>query len=128
MPAVPLSQVAVHLRPEDNVAVAARDLPPGQEIDFSGGRLTVVRRVGMGHKLALRPIPQGQAVLKYGQVIGFASRDVAPGDAQIEQRSPVADVIVEGVAVHQLHDDVGASSFLVGGQHKDAAWVGDQAG
>ena len=31
MPAVPLSQVAVQLRPEDNIAVAARDLAPGME-------------------------------------------------------------------------------------------------
>ena len=60
MTAVALAKVAVHLRPEDNVVVAARDLPPGQEIDIPGGRLTVARRVGMGHKLALRPIVPGR--------------------------------------------------------------------
>ena len=80
MSAVPLAKVAVHLRPEDNVAVAARDLPPGQEVDFQGERLTVARRVGLGHKLALRPIKQGEAVRKYGQIIGFANRDVAAGE------------------------------------------------
>ena len=80
MPAVPLFQVAVHLRPEDNVAVAARDLPQGMEVEFQGQRLTVSRRVGLGHKLALRAIAKGEAVTKYGQVIGFASRDVAPGE------------------------------------------------
>jgi altronate hydrolase len=36
MPAVPLSQVAVHLRPEDNVAVAARPIPPGAELRHDG--------------------------------------------------------------------------------------------
>ncbi len=80
MTAVALAQVAVHLRPNDNVAVAARDLPPGLQIDIHGQALTVARRVGLGHKLALRPIAQGEAVSKYGQVIGFASRDIAPGD------------------------------------------------
>ena len=34
----------------------------------------------MGHKIALRPIRKGEAVLKYGQIIGFASQDIAPGD------------------------------------------------
>jgi len=93
MPAVPLSQVAVHLRPEDNVAVAARHLPSGAEIglrsvpepagqapDGSGGAtLTTDRRVGMGHKFALRPIKKGEAIYKYGQIIGFASQDIPAG-------------------------------------------------
>ena len=79
MPATPLSQVAVHLRPEDNVAVAARHLQPGMEIQYNGGSFTLPKRVGMGHKVALRPIPRGQAITKYGQIIGFAGEDIAPG-------------------------------------------------
>ena len=42
MPAVPLSQVAVHLRPEDNVAVAARTIPPGAELHVRVDRLDYV--------------------------------------------------------------------------------------
>ncbi|MBY0527959.1 MAG: altronate dehydratase family protein [Gemmataceae bacterium] len=80
MPAVPLSQVAVHLRPEDNIAVAARHLQPGLEVQHNGHALTVNKRVGLGHKLALVPIAKGQSVLKYGQIIGFASQDIAPGE------------------------------------------------
>jgi altronate hydrolase len=80
MPAVPLSQVAVHLRPEDNIAVAARHLIPGTEIGHNGGTLSLSGRVGLGHKLALRPIAKGEPVYKYGQIIGFASQDIAPGD------------------------------------------------
>src|SRR5262245_49024932 len=79
MPAVPLSQVAVHLRPEDNLAVAARNLPAGLEIDSAGGKLTLQQRIGLGHKLALRPIRRGEAVLKYGQIIGFAGADIPAG-------------------------------------------------
>ncbi len=80
MSAVPLSQIAVQLRPEDNIAVAARHLAPGTEIAHDGGTLKLSGRVGMGHKVALRPIKKGAAVYKYGQVIGFASADIAPGD------------------------------------------------
>jgi altronate hydrolase len=80
MPAVPLSQVAVHLRPEDNVAVAARPLPAGLAVRHAGVTLTLPRPINLGHKLALRCIARGEAVRKYGQIIGFASTDIQPGD------------------------------------------------
>jgi altronate hydrolase len=85
MSAIPLASVAVQLRPEDNVAVAARTLLPGMELHWpqnGNGRellLQVRDRVGLGHKLALEPIRQGAPVLKYGQIIGFASVDIAAG-------------------------------------------------
>jgi altronate hydrolase len=79
MPAVPLSQFAVHLRPEDNTAVAARNLPAGMEIQVNGSTLRIDQRVGLGHKLALCPIKKGEAVTKYGQIIGFASVDIPAG-------------------------------------------------
>ncbi len=80
MSVVPLSQVAVHLRPEDNTAIAVGPLQAGLEVQHEGKNITLSGRVGLGHKVALRPIKQGEAVYKYGQVIGFASRDIAPGD------------------------------------------------
>jgi altronate hydrolase len=80
MPAVPLAQVAVHLRPEDNVAVAARHLPPGLEVSCDGHEFALTGRVGLGHKVALRPIKKGEPVYKYGQIIGFAREAIAPGE------------------------------------------------
>ena len=80
MPAEPLTRVAVHLRPEDNIAVAARNLSAGQQLEHQGRTLTLTGRVGLGHKVALVPIKKGEPVYKYGQIIGFASKDIAPGD------------------------------------------------
>src|SRR3954453_22480839 len=80
MTAVPLAEGAVHLRPDDNVAVAARTLPEGTAVEFCGYRLTVAGRVGLGHKVAVRPIKKGEAITKYGQIIGFAKEDIRPGD------------------------------------------------
>jgi len=80
MSASPLAPYAVHLRPEDNVAIAARTLPADQEFRSNGGGIRISRRIGMGHKVALHPIRKGEAVYKYGQIIGFASEDIAPGD------------------------------------------------
>jgi altronate hydrolase len=79
MSAVPLTQVAVQLRPEDNIAVAARHLQPGEEFLLAGTTLRLAGRIGLGHKVALRPIKKGEAILKYGQIIGFASQDIPAG-------------------------------------------------
>lgn len=79
MPAPPLCQVAVHLRPEDNVAVAARSLPAGTSFQHNGAVVTLPQRIGLGHKIALRSIEKGEAICKYGQIIGFAREDIPPG-------------------------------------------------
>jgi len=80
MPAVPLKSVAVHLRPADNIAVAARPIAPGTEVRIDGRTVTVPGVVKMGHKFAVTPIKEGEPVLKYGQIIGFADRDIAAGE------------------------------------------------
>jgi altronate hydrolase len=90
MPAVPLSQVAVHLRPADNVAVAARPLQAGLEVADNGHALKLGGRVGLGHKFALRDIRKGEAILKYGQIIGFASQDI-PAGSHVHVHNVAAD-------------------------------------
>jgi altronate hydrolase len=97
MPAVPLAQVAVHLRPEDNTAVAARPLAPGLEIQADGQTLTVQGRVGLGHKIALCPIAKGEAVYKYGQIIGFASTDI-PAGGHVHVHNVAADAFTRDYA------------------------------
>lgn len=70
------------LRPEDNVAVAAKPIPQGFLLELPGDREPVRTRqvITLGHKVAVRPILKGQPVLKYGQIIGFASTDIQQGD------------------------------------------------
>jgi altronate hydrolase len=64
------------LNPSDNVAVALANLEAGSETPQ--GRLT--RRVPKGHKFAARAIAAGQPVVKFGQVIGFATTEIAAGE------------------------------------------------
>jgi altronate hydrolase len=52
------------LHPDDDVAVAVAELPG----------------VPRGHKVAVRDIPAGTAVRKYGQVIGVATAPIAAGE------------------------------------------------
>ena len=79
MPPVPLSQVAVRLRPEDNIAVASRNLAAGLEMQCDGRTISLGQRIPLGHKFALADIPRGQAIYKYGQIIGFASGPIEAG-------------------------------------------------
>lgn len=80
MSATLLTKVAVHLRPDDNIAVAARPLQAGLELDHLGKKIQLAGRVGMGHKFALSSIRKGQAIHKFGQIIGFAKEDIAAGE------------------------------------------------
>ena len=68
------------LREGDDVAVAIRPLSAGDVIGANGSEVRVRQDVPPGHKVALHAIAEEGPVLKYGQVIGFARRDIEPGD------------------------------------------------
>jgi altronate hydrolase len=70
---------AVVLRDDDSVAVAARPIPRGAVIRLGDRTIEVQEPIGLGHKVALTAIATGEPVRKYGQIIGFASRDIRPG-------------------------------------------------
>jgi altronate hydrolase len=70
---------ALHLNSADNVAIARVPLAPGQMLRVDGRDLAVEEAIPAGHKIALRQIETGAAVLRYGQVIGRARVPVAPG-------------------------------------------------
>ena len=65
------------LNAQDNVAVALGNLEPGT---LTAQGVTTTKRVPKGHKFATKPIATGQSVVKFGQIIGFAKSDIAPGD------------------------------------------------
>lgn len=67
----------VRLHPDDNVVVAAGRIAKGTKVVGEG---TLARdTIPMGHKIATQPISAGETVRKYGQVIGAATADIAPG-------------------------------------------------
>src|SRR4051794_21408406 len=67
------------LHPSDSVCVASRDLSAGTTVELADGRLKVLDDVGQGHKIARKPIQSGEAILKWGQTIGFATCPIEPG-------------------------------------------------
>lgn len=77
---VTLDEVAMQLHLSDTVAIARKTLMPGLIIDSATGKITVRQLVQPGHKVALRPVAEGEAVRRYGQIIGFATQPIAAGD------------------------------------------------
>lgn len=70
---------ALVISPRDNVATALEPLDPGRVVTVGGQQITVAEATPRGHKIALRLIRAGEAVLKYGSTIGTATSDIQPG-------------------------------------------------
>jgi len=72
----------VAIKPSDNVAVAITSIKAGERIVLgtAAGGLEARQNIPKGHKVALKRISEGGEILKYGQVIGHAGREIQPGD------------------------------------------------
>jgi altronate hydrolase len=67
----------IRLHAADNVVIARATLLPGAPV---ADGLTATQRIPPGHKVSVRPIQQDEPVLKYNQIIGFATRSISPGE------------------------------------------------
>jgi len=72
-----VDSTVVRLHALDNVVVAPQRLPAGAIT--SAKRVAAVEAIPTGHKMAARFIRAGELILKYGQVIGAATTDIAAG-------------------------------------------------
>ena len=71
---------AIRMDARDNVAVVTADVKPGDQVQLDDG--AVVRTseaVPRGGKVALKPIAAGATVVRYGEIIGMATEDIAAG-------------------------------------------------
>lgn len=66
----------IRLASADNVVVAVDAIMEG----MNAAGVAAKQRVPRGHKMAVRLISQGEPVKKFGQIIGFASTPIAPGE------------------------------------------------
>ena len=72
-----MNRTFLQLHPDDNVAVAARDVLPRTGIPDGNGSTEVL--IPAGHKIALKRIDIQEPVFKYNQIIGFATETILPG-------------------------------------------------
>jgi altronate hydrolase len=68
----------LRLSPLDDVVIAARPIKAGQTIEEES--LKTTQDIPAGHKLAVKAVAKGQPVKRYGQIIGFATQDIAAGE------------------------------------------------
>jgi altronate hydrolase len=72
------TSLTIRLNPNDDVVIARAQLVGGTLLTEEN--VTVSGLVPPGHKVATRAIRAGAPVRRYNQIIGFASRDIAPGE------------------------------------------------
>ncbi|HMO30866.1 altronate dehydratase family protein [Enterovirga sp.] len=104
----------IQLNAADNVAVARRRIPAGTAIEIGGATITARADIPSGHKMALRPVAEGEAVLKYGQVIGIATAAIAPGDHVHLQNLGMQDSTV----THHFAEEAGPTPLLPEGERR----------
>src|SRR5712691_337310 len=75
-----LSEKAIVLKPEDDVAVARAPLSAGTVLEDGAARIEVRAHIRPGNKVARPARRAGEVVRRYGQVIGFATQPTAAGD------------------------------------------------
>jgi len=73
-------QDAIRIHSLDNVAVALRDLDAGHTVDLQQVAVPLQQAVTRGHKFALRPLAEGELVIKYGLPIAHATQPIAAGE------------------------------------------------
>jgi len=98
--------LTLRLHPEDDVVIARVEIAPGTYVGSEC--IVAAQAIPPGHKLAVRARRAGEPVRRYGQVIGFATRDIAPG---------------EHVHVHNLGVGEAARQSVAGSDARPTAYV-----
>jgi altronate dehydratase len=76
-----MAVLAIRVHPRDNVAVVAADVQADDMVRLDdGSEVRAVEAIPRGSKVALGAIACGEAVIRYGEEIGRATRDIAAGE------------------------------------------------
>jgi altronate dehydratase small subunit len=74
---------AIMIKEQDNVATALRDIQPNEEITVGVGDeakpFVVQEFISYGHKFSVKDIVLGENILKYGEIIGRATKEIPAG-------------------------------------------------
>ena len=73
-------KMVIRLHSSDNIAIARVPIAAGATVTVDGVDLVARDHIPAGHKIALKPIPAGEQVIRYGQRIGPAKRAIEVGE------------------------------------------------
>jgi altronate dehydratase small subunit len=75
---------ATIINEKDNVATALKGLTAGTEVpvEFQGRvqKIKLLSDIPLGHKFALKDMEPGDAVMKYGEPIGYSTGKITRGE------------------------------------------------
>ena len=66
------------LNKNDNVGVSQFIIP--EKTKINGQDISTIDPIPFGHKVCLKPINKGDPIIKYDQIIGFASKNISAGE------------------------------------------------
>jgi altronate dehydratase small subunit len=79
-----MQKKAILIDRKDNVATALSQLQKGDSVEVGIDEYTLdtklLQDIPFGHKYALKDIRQGEAVIKYGEAIGLATKQIQQGE------------------------------------------------
>ncbi len=104
----------------DNVAVSTIPLFKGDVVNIEDEVLTLLGDVPLGHKVALKDIPSGSEIVKYGYAIGEAVKDIQKGEPV--HFSNVRSIPLDGKK--KGYDEESASRFRSAYSKRAEKWVG----
>ncbi len=70
----------IQLNKKDNVLIAVKDLKKGTVINFNNSNITTLDNIPKGHKIAIMDIKSSENIIKYGEKIGHAIKDISTGE------------------------------------------------
>jgi len=100
-----MSKKAIQIDAKDNVATTTSIVEAGEEVEVLSPNGDVVlktrpvERIIFGHKLALKDLKVDEEIIKYGEVIGVASKEVKVGEWLHTHNVNSARMNIEGVEV-----------------------------
>lgn len=103
-----MSQTAAEIRTlvlndNDNIAVAVNRVPKGSQTKEG---VVAIDDVPRGHKFATRAISSGSPVIKFGQIIGFATTDIQPGQWVHEHNVAMGELHLDYAIGQGARDEV----------------------
>ena len=76
-----MEKLALMMTDYDSVAIMLRNVKKGEEIPLPDGKVILAQEdIPMYHKAAVKNIGKGEPVLRYGEEIGYATKDICAGE------------------------------------------------
>jgi len=70
----------IQLHEVDNVGVCGQSIAAGEMVMIADSQIKIAVSLGIGHKLAIKPIAAGEPIIKYGVSIGMATVSIKTGE------------------------------------------------